>query len=245
MIRLQKFLIPVVALVVGLGIGLGVGHLQVQKEQRVSQEKIKEAGRKVAYIQNRAVEQKNEAISYAEQKCQGDLDILADEKQVLGGQLEKAKAQNRTVEEKLKEADKLATRLKKELQEVELKYTQADRHGQELEREREKMTAEKAAAAEMIQKLENAGRIAKAENEKREKAREAELQKTSRNLGVCETNNASLSIIAEELVHAYRNKGVSSAILEKEPLTQIRKVELEKLTQNYRQQIEQQKIRKK
>ena len=44
---------------------------------------------------------------------------------------------------------------------------------------------------------------------------------------------------------AYKNKGVKDAILEKEPLTQIKKVELEQLAQKYKEEIEQQKIKKK
>jgi hypothetical protein len=63
-------------------------------------------------------------------------------------------------------------------------------------------------------------------------------------LSSCEESNASLCIIGEELVKAYKNKGITTAILEKEPLTQIKKVELEQLAQKYKENIEQLKIKK-
>jgi hypothetical protein len=46
-------------------------------------------------------------------------------------------------------------------------------------------------------------------------------------------------------VKAYKNKGIGAAILEKEPLTQIKKVELEQLTQKYKEEIEKLRITKK
>jgi hypothetical protein len=89
-----------------------------------------------------------------------------------------------------------------------------------LEREREKLIAEKQAF-------------------------QAGLEKTARNLGRCQADNAKLCIIGEELVNAYRNKGIGAALLQKEPLTEIKKVELEQIAEKYRQEIEQHRIRKK
>jgi chromosome segregation ATPase len=76
-------------------------------------------------------------------------------------------------------------------------------------------------------------------------ALQGELKKRSKELTQCSTNNAELSMLSEELVSKYRNKGLGSLLLEQEPITQVKKVELEKLTQQYQEDIEQLKLKKK
>ena len=218
--QLKKIMIPVVAAVVGLIIGLGVGQFQIKKEQKVFQNKIKEANKKMTFLQKKMTEEKTEATTSIERKYQTDLDKLQEEKKALGGQMGKFKEQARNLEAKIKETDEASAKTKKELQELGQKYTQATQHNKDLERDLKKMAGEKGAL-------------------------QAELKKTTQNLGTCAANNAKLCVIAEDLVKAYRNKGIGTALLEKEPLTQIKKVEMEQLTQKYREEIDQQKIKKK
>jgi chromosome segregation ATPase len=243
---LLKVIIPIVTLMIGLIVGLGVGKLQIQKEQKVFQDKLREASKKTAFLQKKMVEEKNEATASVEQRYQSNLDKLQNEKKALGEQVGKLKAQARNLEAKMegdmkeqihnleakmkeqaanlgakiKQSDEGAARAKKELQEERQKYAQASQQNKELEREKERVTGETRALR-------------------------AELEKTIRNVGRCEVNNARLCIIAEELVKAYRDKGVGAALLQKEPLTEIKKVELEQLAEKYRQEIEQQKLKKK
>ena len=222
--QLQKIIIPIVAIVIGLMIGLGIGQLQMKKEQKISQDRMKEASKKIAFIQKKMEEEKTEATASVEQKCQSDLDKLLNEKKALGEQLVKLKEQFRNLEAnlevKFKEANELIAKNKKELQDEGKKYDQAAKQNKDLERDLKKVKGEKDALV-------------------------AQLKKTKQNVSSCEENNANLCIIGEELVKAYRNKGVKDALLEKEPLTQIKKVELEQLAQKYREEIEQQKIKKK
>jgi chromosome segregation ATPase len=221
--QLKKVIIPVVALVIGLSIGLGVGHLQFKKEQKIFQDKMKESSKKIAFIQKKMAEEKDEATTSLGQKCQSDTDKLQNEKKSLGSQLAKLKEQTRNLEEKIeakvKESDELITKNKKELQDAGKKYDQAAQRTKELERDLKKVKGEKDAL-------------------------QAQLKKTTQKLSSCEESNANLCIIGEELVKAYKNKGITTAILEKEPLTQIKKVELEQLTQKYKENIEQLKIKK-
>jgi len=222
--QLQKIIIPIVAIVIGLMIGLGIGQLQMKKEQKISQDRMKEASKKIAFIQKKMEEEKTEATASVEQKCQSDLDKLQNEKKALSGQLVKLKEQARNleakIEAKIKEADELTAKNKNELQDAGKKYDQVAQHNKDLERDLKKVKGEKDAL-------------------------QAQLKKTIQNLKSCEASNANLCIIGEELVKAYKNKGVKDAILEKEPLTQIKKVELEQLAQKYKEEIEQQKIKKK
>jgi chromosome segregation ATPase len=197
-----------------------VGQVQINKEQKICQDRIKEANKKVAFFQKKMAEDKTEAMAaleQSEQKCRVELDklqlTLRNERKSLTGQVRALKEQAQKLEMQAKaSAEELAGK-KKELREME-------RNNKELEQGLKKTTGEKQAL-------------------------QTELKKTTQDLAHCASNNAELCIIAEELLTKYRNKGVGAAILEREPLFQVKKVELEQLTQKYREEIEQQKISKK
>jgi len=124
------------------------------------------------------------------------------------------------LEKKLKETEDASARIKKELADMEQKYAQATQHCRDRERDLKNMTGE------------------------RDKV-QSELKRTGQALERCETNNARLVVMAEDLLKKYKDKGIVKAIMEKEPLTQIKKVEMEQLAQEYKEEIEQLKIRKK
>ncbi len=63
-------------------------------------------------------------------------------------------------------------------------------------------------------------------------AREKEQKK------LCETNNDELYRIGRELVEWYSHKGAWNAILEAEPFTRMKSVEMENLLENYREKLE-------
>ena len=217
--QIQKIIVPAVALAVGLTIGLGTGYFQIKKEQKITQSKIAEANKKVAFIQKKMTEEKSETASSMEQQYRSDLDKIEKEKIALGGQLGKFKTQAQTLEAKISEADKEAALMKKELQELGSKYAHAVQENKDLDGSLKKVTGEKQAL-------------------------HAGLQKTTNDLGQCVINNAKLSVLSEELLKKYRKKGFGTILLENEPLTQIKKVELEKLTQQYQEEIDQQKVKK-
>jgi chromosome segregation ATPase len=77
------------------------------------------------------------------------------------------------------------------------------------------------------------------------KAVDSKLKKRDEDLDLCRTKNAELVSIGNDLVVKYKNKGVVSAIASKEPLTQIKKVELEKMTLEYADKIKELKIENK
>lgn len=217
---LRNIAVPAAVLAAGLIIGLGVGQVQVNKEQKLCQDKIKEANKKVAFFQKKMAEDKTEAMAaleQSEQKCRAELDklqlTLRNERKALTGQLGALKEQSQKLEMQAKASAEESTRTKKELREME-------RNNKELEQGLKKTTGEKQAL-------------------------QTELKKTTQDLAHCASNNAELCIIADELLTKYRNKGVGAALLEKEPLLQVKKVELEQLTQKYREEIEQLRISKK
>lgn len=217
---LARMKVPAAALALGIALGLGGGYFMVQKEKGIAQDKIKEATRKIAFLQKKLTDEKNETIMGIEQKCQSETDQLRKEKSALEAQVSQMKTRTHTLEEQYRQADASLQKYKKDYQETEKKMADAVKHNRELERDLKKTTGEKQAL-------------------------QSELKKTGLVLGRCVTNNARLCVIAEELVNSYRGKGPLSALLEREPLTQFKKVELEKLVQTYREEIEQQKLKKK
>lgn len=221
--ELKNIIVPVVVLVIGLSIGLGVGQLQLKKERKFFQDKIKESNKKIAFIQKKMNEEKDEATASLGQQCRSDTDKLQNEKKALGSQLAKLKEQKKDLEARIeaknKETEDLIAKNKKDLQEAGKKYDQALQQNKDLERSVKKVNGDKDSL-------------------------QAQLKKTAKELKSCKENNAALCVLGEELVKAYKNKGITTAILEKEPLTQIKKVELEQLTQKYRDNIEQLKIKK-
>jgi chromosome segregation ATPase len=224
---LSKIMMPAIALVAGLMIGLTFGHIQVRKERNIAQDKVKEANKKVSFMQKKMSEERDRAAGSLEQQCQADMDRLLGEKQAVGAELKKTAQQAHMLEQKARESDGALAKAKTELQEM-------DRHNRNLEGELKKVAGEKQALQAELKKT---------EGERQDV--QGDLKKTAQELGHCRTNNADLVAIAEELVDKYRNKGVGAALLAKEPLTQIRKVEFERISQQYRTEIEQKKINKK
>ncbi len=69
------------------------------------------------------------------------------------------------------------------------------------------------------------------------------LKRTRQFLKRFEDRNARLCKIAEELIEKYKNKTVSDVMLKKEPFIQFKKVELEKMVQDYEDRIEKEKLK--
>ena len=65
-----------------------------------------------------------------------------------------------------------------------------------------------------------------------------DLQEKNAILSRCEKHNGQLVELSEELVMAYENKGMGTSILQGEPFTKIKKVEIEKFVQLYRDRID-------
>jgi hypothetical protein len=75
--------------------------------------------------------------------------------------------------------------------------------------------------------------------------REKELRSAGQRYDRCAEQNARLCTMADELISRYQSKGVMATLLEKEPFTRIKKVELEKLARDYKEKIDQLKLRSK
>lgn len=66
---------------------------------------------------------------------------------------------------------------------------------------------------------------------------ETRLTAREKELSVCTADNKKLGALSRELLGRYADKGLMDAILEREPLTQLKRVELENLVQQYDDRI--------
>ena len=87
---------------------------------------------------------------------------------------------------------------------------------------------------EVIRKHEKS--IAELNGRIREK--ENDLKRTTKKLDTCREHNERLCTISEDLVEMYKKKGIVKVFSVTEPLTQLRKVEMEKMVQLYKGKIE-------
>jgi chromosome segregation ATPase len=71
------------------------------------------------------------------------------------------------------------------------------------------------------------------------------LAKQDEQRKLCETNNDELYRIGRELADWYTSKGAMNAILEAEPFTRMKRVEMENLLENYRDKLEGQHLERK
>lgn len=223
---LSKLLFAFLLLGIGLSIGLGYGHLQLEKERKVQQATVQEINGKVSLLKVKYSEKK----ALADQLMRTKYD-LEGERRLLQNEIEELQKEKKTVKEKIENKTRsLETRIKElsekcfslqaKCEDIDRKYSQARQNIKNREEEIKQITAEK-------------------------KTLQSELKRTNRSLDQCGSKNARLCIIADELIEKYQNKGVMGSILQKESLTGIKKVELEKFIQEYRDKIEEQRLEKK
>ena len=107
-------------------------------------------------------------------------------------------------------------------------YAELTEKYQELDKNLQQMTQQYSDASKNLQQL--------------REEKEQEQKRLSGDIQVCEKKNAELYRISTEMMDKYRDKGVFSALMQEEPFTQIEKVKMENLLQEYRDKADAAKI---
>ena len=215
--------------------GLGYSHVKVRQERNALDSERRELERKVALLEKRysekralesrltrtklGLEGRLRALQGEVEEAQKERDACKNAAGGLAGELSKSRDRASLLEKSLKDLTEQHKGLQAEMAETRKAHERALK---EHEREMEQRVTEKR---EMESELKSALRAAEQRSER------------------YEGHNARLFLIAEELVEAYKNKGVSTSVLQAEPFTQIRKVEMERLEQEYLDRIDKEKIR--
>ncbi len=222
MVRILIRVALVVAILgAGLGAGLGYGYIQLGKEQQTHQKEMNLMNHKIALLTKKASEER-EARSGSEgrnRSLQAEGDRLRKENGEQAETIKKLEAEAQSSEAKLKETTEEVARMKSARDEVSAQLAQALQAARELEGQAKLLATGKQTL-------------------------EASLAKVNQDLDTCRNHNARLCLIANELVKKQQARSAVGTLLQNEPLTQIGRVELEKFTQEYKEKIEQEKLKK-
>ncbi len=224
--RPKRLLVGVAGVLVGLALGMGYGHVQLQGQQKAHQAKIREINQRLSQAQRKYVQGMAAQAGLEEEKQQGlaeaeglrkEKEGLAAENRTLKSRADSLASLAASLEEKraLSEARAVSQESKNRQTATLLTKTEADRNGLE---QKQRQTSQAL--------------------QEREKELKVLIPKYDR----CVENNVRLYHLGDELIRQYQDKGLMRTLAQKEPFTQIKKVELEKLVQDYRDKIDQQKF---
>ena len=130
------------------------------------------------------------------------------------------------------------TRLKSEIEELNRKHTGIKKSSDSaLAKSRD---SNAALSADLHQTVQN---LRRTESEKNL------LQETvvsqARQIETCESHNVKLLQVNHDLLGQYENKGFFDAMLQREPLTQLKRVEIENIAQEYQDRLDRLEFKKK
>jgi chromosome segregation ATPase len=153
-------------------------------------------------------------------KMQAQLSALQKEKAELATELENVKKQLGQAGAKSEALEKKTGGQKKQFAELTAKLQESDTNLQ-------KMTQQYADTSKALLQLQKEKELVQKEKELAEKQLSGDIR-------VCEKKNADLYRISTELMGKYQSKGVFTALLQAEPFTQLEKVKVQNLMQEYK-----------
>lgn len=171
----------------------------------------------VAELNVKVVQLKNK---YAEQKAMAEAMLRAKQAAESGNRLaESLKQENEKLQEEKRKAAVAAANQEAQIGEMKDRFAQQRSAFDKLKGESSQTIQEKNQKIAVLTK-------------DRDSLKVSLTQETAQH-GRCKKNNAELAAISTEVVKKYKNKGVLGSMVSSEPLTQIKKVEHEKLCQEY------------
>lgn len=225
-LSLKRYLIVVPGVLVGLLIGLGYGHMQTRAVQKADQAKIREVTQRLSQAQRKYAQ----GLA-AQNTCEDESQAHQAEAEQLRKEKEHLAAENKGLRSK---ADALTSSVAS----LEKKSAASEARATALESKNSQLTEHLAKTEADHRALEQKQR----ETFRTLQEREKELKALNRKYDQAAEQNARLCAIGDELIRKYESKGVMKTLLAKEPFTQIKKVELEKLSRDYKEKIDQLKL---
>lgn len=227
---MKKLLSGVLCVVVGLALGFAYGQVRLKGEQKAHQTKLKEMNQRLSQAQRRYVEERTLHTSLEDDKqaLQGRLDAAQKEREALARESTLLKSRAEASEAKASSLDSKAASSEARAASLDAKNVQLSERLARSEADRAALGRKQQQTFSTLQEREKELKQLTADSRKR--------------YDQCADHNARLYEIADDLLRRYEGKGVVKTLLTKEPFTQIKKVEMEKLVQDYRDRIDQQKM---
>lgn len=223
----MKIFRPILLILLGLTIGTGAMYLKLRSERSAYEAQIADRDNRFSLLKGKYMEEKARATGLLRVKTtlegkmralQGDISRLEEEKDALVAKCEAVKA---TMKQN-------TGALQAELDETQRRLAESRKKHDALRQKYEETVTELSARVSELTRASD--RL------------DADLKSTAYQLRRCESHNAKLADIGTELLGRYAEKGVFDTVLEKEPFTGIKKVEVEQLIQEYQEKIDDQKL---
>lgn len=224
-VRGGTVMVVLLFLVMSLAGLLGYGAFRLHVECRGLKDQLDAANQKMDLLQTRYSEKRLEAGEFQRLKLalEGRQRALIEENEQYARRCEALAGEVFRLQTGLEEGRQAAERLRDELKDLQTQLqTTGMVFGQvvtDFSRDLSRLSAEKDT-------LENG------------------LHQAKIGIEHCEKNNAQLCMLADEVVQRYRDKGVLGVFAEREPLTQLKQVELEELLQTYAEKISRLRLEK-
>ncbi|MEM5788061.1 MAG: hypothetical protein AAGU11_12145 [Syntrophobacteraceae bacterium] len=223
----QKVLLIMAYIAFGLAVGSGYGYYSLTNARHAFDHSLKEVEKKVAQVQHVAREEKNRVMNLEGQNraLQAEIGKLQKEKSSLEAEAMEFEGKLRLAAEKMKELEEAAARAA-----VKVDYAAIEKRCAELARVQVDQVAKRCESA--IEQLNSQKQLV-----------EAALRSAKEDFDRCAGSNRELCSIAKDILNKYENKGFFNKVMEKEPFTQLKKVEIEKLVQDYGKKISENEVK--
>jgi chromosome segregation ATPase len=201
-------------------------HAGAQQDDR----RAREAARRMQQMQQQLTQEK---AQLEQDKAKLEKENANGEKQIkqLQAKLKRTEAGTKQSEADVKQKAAEADRLKAELEAMSLKFVE--------QREKSDKLADSYKASVETIKTRDAEKVAL--NTRTLEQREI-IGRQAQLIQACEEKNAALYQLGTDLLQRYRNKSVMDALKQAEPFTQLEKVRMENLLQEYSEKLDARKI---
>jgi len=185
----------------------------------------------------RRMQQMVQKIQQEKAELQAQVDQEKQAKTGLEEQVKKTAQETDSLKGSLGAASRKAKTLESDLQSVKKDKVALEARQQETQMQ---LLATQKSLEELTQKYQVAQQDLKL-RESEQKALALNLSQKDQGLGLCEAKNTRLYGFGMELVKLYERPSTYEAILRTEPFTQVKRVELENIFQDYRDKLDEQR----
>lgn len=225
----RRLIAGAAVLALGLALGMGFGQIRLHGQAKAYEAKLKEISRHLAQAQRKYTQGLAAQNSLEDEKAAAlaEVERLAKEKERLA-------AEGGALKSRIDSLSALTSSLQEKLGRAEAKTASEESKNGQLQARLTKTEAERGALEQK-----------QAQTFRTLQEREKELKSLVQNYDRCVDNNVRLYYVGDELIRKYRERSVVKTLLQKEPFTQVKKVQLEKLVEEYKERIDREKLKSK
>jgi chromosome segregation ATPase len=217
--KIWKYLLLIVVFALGITSVILTYNIKMEKQRAEMQKEIDQATRRSKQLQKRYTEQKTLLANFqrARGTLEGQINTLRQEIADLREEYASLEKEKNVLGGEISKYMKMLANSEDQKKSIAAKNKQLETEIKQAKNDYEQQIYQKEAEKQEV---------------------ESKLREVGQRLEICNEKNARLCIIADEALQMYENKSAINSILGKEPVFQLKRVELEKFIQEYRDRIE-------